>query len=110
MKISFKTILRMDYFKVSSKPFFSFWEILFICVLQFYFTIFFFCRRYVSELKRLPLQYLFEPWKAPLAVQKAARCVVGDDYPEPLANHIEQRKICVRRFKDMCNTLNISGR
>lgn len=41
MKISFKTILRMDYFKVSSKPFFSFWEILFICVLQFYFTIFF---------------------------------------------------------------------
>ncbi|PFX23560.1 Cryptochrome-1 [Stylophora pistillata] len=64
-------------------------------------------RRHISELKRLPLQYLFEPWKAPLVVQKAARCVVGDDYPEPIANHIDQRKICVRRLKDVCNSLNL---
>lgn len=67
------------------------------------------CRKYVPELKRLPLKYLFEPWRAPLKVQKAARCVVGDDYPEPVANHSEQRKICVRRLKDLCISLDIFG-
>ena len=40
MKISFKTILRMDYFKVSSKPFFSIGKFcLFAC---FSFTLQFF--------------------------------------------------------------------
>jgi hypothetical protein len=29
------------------------------------------------------LQFLFEPWKAPLAVQEEADCVIGRDYPEP---------------------------
>ena len=66
-------------------------------------------RKYLPELKRLPLKYLFEPWKAPLKVQKAARCIVGDDYPEPVANHTEQRKICVQRLKDLCISLDISG-
>ena len=66
-------------------------------------------RKYVPELKRLPLKYLFEPWKAPFKLQKAARCIVGDDYPEPVANHTEQRKICVQRLKDLCISLDISG-
>ena len=42
-------------------------------------------------------------------MQKAARCVVGDDYPEPVANHTEQRKVCVRRLKDLCISLDIFG-
>lgn len=67
------------------------------------------CRKYVPELKRLPLKYLFEPWRAPFKVQKAARCIVGDDYPEPVASHTEQRKICVQRLKDLCISLDISG-
>lgn len=25
-----------------------------------------------------------EPWKAPLEVQKKAKCVVGEDYPAPV--------------------------
>ena len=72
-------------------------------------TLVFACRKYVPELKRLPLKYLFEPWTAPLKVQKAARCIVGDDYPEPVANHTEQRKICVRRLKEVCIALDIFG-
>ena len=68
-----------------------------------------FLRKYVPEVKRLPVKYMFEPWKAPFEVQKKARCIVGDDYPEPVADHIEQRKICVQRLKDLCISLDISG-
>lgn len=63
----------------------------------------------MPEVKRLPVTYLFEPWKAPFAVQKAARCIVGDDYPAPVVDHIEQRNICVQRLKDLCISLDISG-
>ena len=67
------------------------------------------CRKYVPEVRRLPLKYLFEPWKAPMRVQKRARCIVGEDYPEPVVDHIEQRRICVERLNDMCISLDISG-
>lgn len=44
-------------------------------------------RRYVPELGRMPAQYVYEPWRAPLAVQERAACVVGQHYPAPLADH-----------------------
>lgn len=44
-----------------------------------------------------------------MGVQKRARCIVGEDYPEPVADHIEQRRICVERLNDMCISLDISG-
>ena len=73
------------------------------------FTVSVICRKYVPELKRLPVKYLFEPWKAPFKVQKAARCIVGDDYPEPMVDYIEQRHLCVQRLKDLCISLDILG-
>ena len=63
----------------------------------------------MPEVKHLPVKYLFEPWKAPLKVQKAARCIVGEDYPDPVADHIKQRIICVQRLKDLCFSLDILG-
>ena len=38
-------------------------------------------------LKNYPVQYIHEPWTAPEHVQKAARCVVGMDYPKPIIDH-----------------------
>ena len=32
----------------------------------------------------MPKKYIYEPWKAPPAVQEQAGCVVGQDYPLPL--------------------------
>lgn len=66
-------------------------------------------KKYVPEVKHLPVKYLFEPWKAPLKVQKAARCIVGEDYPDPVADHIKQRIVCVQRLKDLCFSLDILG-
>lgn len=45
-------------------------------------------RRYVPELARVPTEYIYEPWKAPLDVQERANCIIGKDYPAPVVNHI----------------------
>ena len=46
-----------------------------------------FVKHYLPVLKNLPSKYVFEPWKAPLDVQKKAGCVVGKDYPERIVDH-----------------------
>lgn len=46
-----------------------------------------FVRKFVPVLAKMPLRYLFCPWKAPLEVQKAAGCIIGEDYPLPIVNH-----------------------
>jgi cryptochrome len=38
-------------------------------------------------LKKYPVQYIYEPWQAPLSVQKAAGCIIGQDYPRPIVKH-----------------------
>uniref|UniRef100_A0A182Z9F6 Cryptochrome-1 n=1 Tax=Biomphalaria glabrata TaxID=6526 RepID=A0A182Z9F6_BIOGL len=56
-------------------------------------------RRYVPELKDMPLQYLFEPWKAPLKVQEEAKCIIGEDYPLPIVNHKTASRDCQSRME-----------
>ncbi|XP_049869522.1 cryptochrome-1 isoform X2 [Pectinophora gossypiella] len=46
-------------------------------------------RRYVPELRNIPVEYIYEPWKTPLEVQERARCIIGKDYPGPLVNHLQ---------------------
>jgi len=56
-----------------------------------FFTAFYYInfRRYVPELRNLPVEYLYEPWKAPLDMQKEANCIIGQHYPERIVNHQE---------------------
>jgi len=65
-------------------------------------------RKYVPEVRGLPNEYVFEPWKAPQLVQKAAACLVGKDYPLPLADHREQRRVCAQRLKKLAKTIGTS--
>jgi len=44
-------------------------------------------RKYLPILKKFPSNYIYEPWKAPLSVQKAAGCIIGTDYPRPIVDH-----------------------
>jgi len=46
-------------------------------------------KRYVPELANMPVEYVYEPWKAPMDVQVKAGCVIGRDYPRPIVNHNE---------------------
>lgn len=47
----------------------------------------------------MPDKYIYEPWKAPLAVQATAKCIVGKDYPQPIVDHAAASKanmVCPR--------------
>ena len=43
-------------------------------------------RAWLPALARLPDEYVYEPWKAPIQVQHAAGCVIGRDYPHPMCD------------------------
>ena len=56
-------------------------------------------RKYIPELRNYPIEYLFEPWKAPLEVQIESECVIGKDYPGPCVDHKEKAKENLQRLK-----------
>lgn len=43
-------------------------------------------KRYVPELKNVPVKYLFEPWTAPSYVLEFANVVLGKNYPMPIVD------------------------
>ncbi len=70
-----------------------------------------FVRKFVPELKDYPVKYIYEPWKAPIADQKKAGCLVKGDgtetedaagmklYPKPIFDFAERRQICLDGMK-----------
>ena len=56
-------------------------------------------RKYLPVLKKYPPKYIYEPWTAPLSVQKAAGCVIGRDYPKPIVDHKVAMKTNIERMK-----------
>uniref|UniRef100_A0A4W4G9Q0 Photolyase/cryptochrome alpha/beta domain-containing protein n=1 Tax=Electrophorus electricus TaxID=8005 RepID=A0A4W4G9Q0_ELEEL len=63
-------------------------------------------RRYVPQLKDYPDRYVYEPWNAPEAVQRASGCVVGVDYPKPMINHAESTRLNIERMKQVYQQLS----
>ncbi|XP_059916744.1 cryptochrome-2 [Gadus macrocephalus] len=63
-------------------------------------------RHYIPILKDYPNRYIYEPWNAPLSVQKAAHCVVGVDYPKPMINHAEASRLNIERMKQVYQQLS----
>jgi len=56
-------------------------------------------KKWVPALSKFPSKYIYEPWKAPRSVQKAAGCIIGKDYPLPIVDHAECRKENMTRMK-----------
>jgi deoxyribodipyrimidine photo-lyase len=56
-------------------------------------------RRYVPELRGVPDRYLAEPARMPPAVQRAAGCVIGRDYPAPIVEHAAARADALARYR-----------
>lgn len=57
----------------------------------------------------MPLRYLFEPWKAPRAVQEKAKCVIGVDYPKPMVDHTKASKECYNLMTEVKRKLISHG-
>lgn len=56
-------------------------------------------RHYLPKLARYPRQYIYEPWKAPVSVQRQAGCLVGRDYPQPIVDHDPIRLQNIERMR-----------
>ena len=56
-------------------------------------------RRWVPELRDVPLDKLAEPWRMGEAEQEAAACVIGRDYPEPIVDHKQERERAMARYR-----------
>lgn len=62
-------------------------------------------RRYVPELRQLPIEYLYEPWCAPLEVQQRANCVIGRDYPQRMVDHKQASSYNRRQMEKLRESL-----
>nr|CAB3446044.1 unnamed protein product [Digitaria exilis] len=55
-------------------------------------------RHFIPRLKDMPKEYIYEPWTAPISVQKKAKCIIGKDYPKPVVDHEVASKECRKRM------------
>ncbi|XP_060172790.1 (6-4)DNA photolyase isoform X2 [Lycium barbarum] len=55
-------------------------------------------RHFLPVLKDMPKEYIYEPWTAPISVQRKAKCIIGLDYPKPVVSHDSASKECRMRL------------
>ena len=55
-------------------------------------------RKWVPELALVPDEYIHEPWKMPLPLQRQANCRMGRDYPAPLVDHAAARQRALNAY------------
>lgn len=65
-----------------------------------------FIRHWVPELSSYPSRYIFEPHLAPIEIQRSSKCIIGEDYPEPVVNRKEARKRNMSLFKESMGKLS----
>lgn len=55
-------------------------------------------RHWLPELALVPERFIHEPWKMPLSHQRQARCIIGEDYPEPIVDHAIARQATLAAY------------
>lgn len=66
-------------------------------------------RHFIPVLKDMPKEYIYEPWTAPLSIQKKAKCIVGKDYPKPVVDHETASKECRKRMGEAYALSRLDG-
>nr|AJY53622.1 cryptochrome 2 [Nilaparvata lugens] len=64
-----------------------------------------FIRRYVPALKNFPSAYIHEPWNCPVELQRSAKCIIGEDFPLPMVNHVQASRVNMERLKQVYSRL-----
>jgi hypothetical protein len=57
-------------------------------------------------LQNYPNRFIHEPWNAPENIQKAAKCIIGRDYPLPMVNHAVASRTNMERMKQVYQQLS----
>jgi len=55
-------------------------------------------KRWLPQLKHFPAKHIYEPWKASLAEQEKAGCVIGVDYPHRIVVHELESKALMTKM------------
>ena len=58
-------------------------------------------KKYVPELKRIPNEFLFNPWEAPALVLKEANITLGENYPLPIIDLKQSREKALTAFASL---------
>lgn len=69
-------------------------------------------RKWLPQFRRYPTKYIYEPWTAPLEVQRRCGVVIGVDYPHPIVEHAVISKSNMQRMKhayDAHNSANANA-
>lgn len=55
-------------------------------------------KKFVPELKTMPLKYLFEPWNCPETILKDSGIIMGQTYPNPIVDVKQSREKALSAF------------
>jgi len=58
-------------------------------------------KKYVPELRTLPSEYIHEPNKMSITEQKLYGVIIGNDYPEPIVEHIKAKDFVIKEFQSL---------
>jgi deoxyribodipyrimidine photo-lyase len=56
-------------------------------------------RRWIPELRKVPDKFIHEPWRMSSEEQMAHACILDQDYPHPIVDHVKVRKTTIAVFK-----------
>lgn len=62
-------------------------------------------KRYVPELRGIPISYIHQPWKMPMQIQESAECVIGVHYPAPIIDIVSASQRNQKAMKEIRDTL-----
>lgn len=62
-------------------------------------------RKYLPILRNFPIQFIHEPWKAPLNLQQKAKCIIGKNYPVPMIDHVKAARVNMTRMRRVLASL-----
>ena len=62
-------------------------------------------RKYVPEINKLSLEYIFQPWKASKTVLKNSGIILGETYPFPIVDLDKSREQALKNFQSLADDL-----
>ena len=58
-----------------------------------------FIRRWLPELEGVHTDWIHNPWRMPMQVQRQSGCLIGRQYPAPLVDHLDASRQARRRIQ-----------